>query len=187
MYNLCSYSEYKTRHNICKCQKANKQEKFQCAVFMVAAALKFEASESHRLLSGQNQDPGRVRRAHAGVGVLPPHRAAVHREFERSQTAPAGPGRPDAGGEADPAGLPPGLPAGGRTHREAHAVWRHLSLPGRGAHHRRQPGLQVAICERSRPERDSFSGGWPRRICGDLMRLFLCAAGVSLGQARGSQ
>lgn len=116
-------------------------------------------SAAHRLLSDQNQDPGRVCRAHAGVGLLPPHRAALHREFERSQAAPAGPGCLDGGRETDPAGLPPGLPAGGRAHRKAHAVWRHLPLPGRGTHHRRQPCLQVAICERSWPEHDGFSEG----------------------------
>lgn len=129
-----------------------------------AAALEFEAlcqpeCATHSLLSGQNQDPGLVRRAHAGVGLLPPHRAALHREFERGQAAPAGPGRPDRGGEANSAGLPPGLPPGGRAHWEAHAVRCHLPLPGRGAHHRRQPGLQVAIRERSRPGPYSFSGG----------------------------
>lgn len=93
----------------------------------------------------QNQDPGRVCRADAGVCLLSAHRAAGDGKLGRGQAAFAGPGRPDCRWEADPAGLPPGLPARRRAHWETHAVRCHLSLPRPGAHHRCQSGLQITI------------------------------------------
>lgn len=97
----------------------------------------------------QNQDPGRVCRADAGVGLLSAHWAPGNGKLGCSQAAPAGPGSPNCRWEADPAGLPPGLPAGRRAHRETHAVRCHLSLPRPSTHDRCQSGLQITICKKT--------------------------------------
>ncbi len=126
----------------------------------------------------QNQDPGRVCRADAGVGLLSAHRAPGYGKLGRGQAAPAGPGSSDRRWEAYPAGLPPGLPARRRAHRETHAVRRHLSLPRPSTHHRCQSGLQITICKKppGTVERPYVSLlGFTRLIFGILNQLLdLC-------------
>lgn len=97
----------------------------------------------------QNQDPGRVCRADAGVRLLSAHRAPSYGKLGRSQAAPAGPWSSNCRWETDPAGLPPGLPARRRENRETHAVRCHLSLPRPSTHHRCQFGLQITICKKT--------------------------------------